>query len=67
MPVTEARLLPAERQQRIRDLVNTQGTLRIADLAERLGVSEMTIRRDFEALADAGHLARTFGGAVATE
>ena len=67
MPVSEARLLPAERQQRIRDLVNTQGTLRIADLAERLGVSEMTIRRDFEALATAGHLERTFGGAVAAE
>ena len=67
MSVTEARLLPAERQKRIRDLVNSQGTLRIGDLAERFGVSEMTIRRDFEALANAGHLERTFGGAVASE
>lgn len=65
--ITETRLLPAERQKRIRDLVNAQGTLRIADLAETFGVSEMTIRRDFEALATAGHLERTFGGAVAAE
>jgi DeoR family transcriptional regulator, fructose operon transcriptional repressor len=68
LPASEAsRLLPSERQQRIRLLAVQQGVLRIPDLAEKLGVSEMTIRRDLEMLQDSGHLERTFGGAVVSE
>jgi DeoR/GlpR family transcriptional regulator of sugar metabolism len=67
LPATESRLLPSERQQRIRLLATQQGVLRIPELAETLGVSEMTIRRDLEMLEDSGHLERTFGGAIASE
>src|SRR3954454_5716462 len=38
----------------------------IPDLARRLGVSEMTVRRDLDALQDAGLVQRVRGGAVAT-
>jgi DeoR family transcriptional regulator of aga operon/DeoR family fructose operon transcriptional repressor len=67
MASDSTRLLPSERQQRIKQLVLTQGSLRVTELAEQFGVSEMTIRRDFELLEEAGHLERTFGGAVASE
>ncbi len=68
MPATDvSRLLPTERQQRIRQLAVQQGVLRIPDLAETFRVSEMTIRRDLEMLEDSGHLERTFGGAIAPE
>ncbi len=39
----------------------------IAELAEEFGVSESTIRRDLASLADAGHVVRTYGGALDTE
>ena len=61
------RLLPSERQQRIRQLAAEHSVLRVSDLAETFGVSEMTVRRDLETLSEAGHLERTFGGAVATD
>jgi DeoR family transcriptional regulator, fructose operon transcriptional repressor len=68
LPAPEvSRLLPSERQQRIRLLAVQQGVLRIPELAETLGVSEMTIRRDLEMLEDSGHLERTFGGAIVSE
>ena len=62
-----SRLLPSERQQRIRQLAMKQTVLRVSDLSSTFGVSEMTIRRDLEALEGAGHIERTFGGAVALE
>jgi DeoR family transcriptional regulator, fructose operon transcriptional repressor len=61
------RLLPSERQQRIRQLALHQGVLRIPELAETFSVSEMTIRRDLELLEQSGHIERTFGGALTTE
>jgi DeoR/GlpR family transcriptional regulator of sugar metabolism len=68
LPATDAsRLLPSERQQRIRRLVMQQGVLRIPELAETFSVSEMTIRRDLEMLEGSGHLERTFGGAMVRE
>ncbi|MFI5587085.1 DeoR/GlpR family DNA-binding transcription regulator [Amycolatopsis sp. NPDC051758] len=39
----------------------------IAELAEEFGVSESTIRRDLASLAGAGHVVRTYGGALDTE
>jgi DeoR family transcriptional regulator, fructose operon transcriptional repressor len=68
LPDTDvSRLLPSERQQRIRQLAVQQGVLRIPELAETFSVSEMTIRRDLELLEQSGHIERTFGGALATE
>ena len=37
--------------------------MRVADLAETLGVSLMTVRRDIEALEDAGLVQKIHGGA----
>ncbi|WP_103351523.1 DeoR/GlpR family DNA-binding transcription regulator [Amycolatopsis sp. CA-128772] len=39
----------------------------IAELAQEFGVSESTIRRDLASLAGAGHVVRTYGGALDTE
>lgn len=57
-------LLPAERQQRILDILSREFTARSSSLSEMFGVSEMTIRRDFDALEQRGLVERTHGGAV---
>lgn len=57
-------LLPSERHQQILDLLQDKGVIRVSELSERLGVSEMTIRRDLELLERRGTLERTRGGAV---
>src|SRR5205814_4953955 len=51
----------------ILDRVRRQGGARVADLVRVLGVSDMTIRRDIEALAERGLVAKVHGGAVAVE
>ncbi|WP_189008112.1 DeoR/GlpR family DNA-binding transcription regulator [Deinococcus roseus] len=51
------------RHQRILRLATTQPEVRIRDLAQKLGVSDMTIRRDLKELTDQGLLERTHGGA----
>jgi len=43
------------------------GTVRTRELAEELGVSEVTIRTDFEALEQQGRVARVHGGVTMTE
>ena len=57
-------LLPAERQQRILEILSQEFTVRSSALSEILGVSEMTIRRDFDILERRGLAERTHGGAV---
>lgn len=52
------------RQQAILQLLETQGVVRVAELCERFGVSEMTVRRDLNELEQAGLIRRTHGGAV---
>ena len=56
--------LPAERQQRILEILREEFSIRSSNLSELLGVSEMTIRRDFDRLEKQGLVARTHGGAV---
>jgi DeoR/GlpR family transcriptional regulator of sugar metabolism len=56
--------LPAVRQQRILELLHERGAVRVSTLAERLGVSEVTVRRDLEELERRGLLERTHGGAI---
>jgi DeoR/GlpR family transcriptional regulator of sugar metabolism len=53
-----------ERQQHIARLVEEHGRVRVGDLAERFGVSEVTIRKDLLALESAGRVVRTHGGAI---
>lgn len=60
-------MLAAQRRAAIRGLIETQGAISVADLVLRFGVSDMTIRRDLDALAAEGHLAKVHGGAVAAQ
>ena len=62
------RKLPAvARRDRIRELLNGQQAVSIANLAETFGLSEMTIRRDLDQLERRGQVRRTHGGAVPAE
>lgn len=56
--------LPAERHRRIQELLRERQVVRVSALSELLGVSEVTIRRDLEAMERKGLLERTHGGAV---
>ncbi|MFE2374698.1 DeoR/GlpR family DNA-binding transcription regulator [Streptomyces sp. NPDC059398] len=58
-------MLGAERRKRLLHEVRTEGVAHVATLAERLGVSPSTIRRDLSALEAQGLLNRTHGGAMA--
>jgi DeoR/GlpR family transcriptional regulator of sugar metabolism len=44
--------------------VRRRGGARVSDLAELLGVSDMTVRRDLDALDEAGLLVKVHGGAT---
>jgi DeoR/GlpR family transcriptional regulator of sugar metabolism len=57
-------VLIVERRQRILDLARARGTVSAQDLAAAVGTSEVTIRRDIRAMAAAGQLQRTRGGAM---
>jgi DeoR/GlpR family transcriptional regulator of sugar metabolism len=58
-----ADMIPAERRRRILSRTRTDGVVSTQDLAEELGVSELTVRRDLKVMADEGLLVRTRGGA----
>jgi len=59
-------MLPAQRRQAILRAVRS-GTAHVTALADEFGVSEMTVRRDLQALASDGKLERVHGGAVDVE
>lgn len=58
-------MLARQRQELILDEVRTTGGARVSELVERLGVSDMTVRRDIEVLAARGLVTRVHGGATA--
>jgi DeoR/GlpR family transcriptional regulator of sugar metabolism len=60
-------VLARQRQTLILERVREQGAVRVADLVQALGVSDMTIRRDLEILHDRGLLEKVHGGAAAIE
>lgn len=53
-----------ERRQAIKDRLRAGADVRLASLAQDFDVSEMTIRRDLEALEEEGVLRRVLGGAI---
>lgn len=55
---------PEQRQQKIRQLLHTGGRVICTVLAREMGVSEHTIRRDLNELAQEGVCQRVHGGAV---
>jgi DeoR/GlpR family transcriptional regulator of sugar metabolism len=58
-------VLAAVRQQFIVDEVNRIGAVKVDELTRVLSVSDMTVRRDLDALARRGLLSKVYGGAVA--
>ncbi|MBM6682634.1 DeoR/GlpR family DNA-binding transcription regulator [Collinsella intestinalis] len=56
-------MIKAERQDSIKKLVEERGSASVKDIAARLDVSEMTVRRDLEEMATSGELVRVHGGA----
>lgn len=62
---TQAALPAAVRQQRIVELVRRDGYVRVATLAEHFGISQMSARRDLDALSEQGLIQRSQGAAVA--
>jgi DeoR/GlpR family transcriptional regulator of sugar metabolism len=57
-------MLPPHRQQHILDRIDKYGQVRVAALSAELGVSEMTVRRDLNALASRGAVVKVHGGAT---
>jgi DeoR/GlpR family transcriptional regulator of sugar metabolism len=66
VPVQYCRLpmLAEQRQMLIVEELRRRGAVRVAELTELLGVSDMTIRRDLDALSTAGLVDKVHGGAT---
>lgn len=56
---------PDERRDRMLDLINERTFVRVGELSDRFGVSEVTARSDLAVLAERGQIKRIRGGAVA--
>jgi len=57
-------MLMAERQLKILGMIQDNGSVQVEELAKKLDVSHMTIRRDLEKLQKDGLIERCHGGAV---
>lgn len=60
-------MLTEERYNIILELLREKRSVTVAEIKDRLGISESTIRRDLNALAQEGKLTKVFGGAVAPD
>jgi len=56
--------LARQRQERILEQTRRDGGVRVSELVDALGVSDMTVRRDIAQLADRGLVIRVHGGAT---
>ncbi|HEY8563959.1 MAG TPA: DeoR/GlpR family DNA-binding transcription regulator [Beijerinckiaceae bacterium] len=63
-PLSSERLKKAARHRLIIAELTTRATVRTSSLAQRLGVSAETVRRDIEELTERGLVNRTYGGAA---
>jgi len=57
-------MLARERRQIIMQMLQERGSVKVADLADVLGVSQVTVRSDLTAMQDKRLLTRDFGGAT---
>lgn len=57
-------MLVAERYEKIVQIVDERGSIRVSELSDICGVTEETIRRDLDRLENSGKLKRSHGGAV---
>ncbi|HEX7064653.1 MAG TPA: DeoR family transcriptional regulator [Bacillales bacterium] len=55
-------MLPVERRKWIKEWIRNQHNMKISELSDRLGVSEMTVHRDIKPLVEEGVVVKTFGG-----
>ncbi len=60
-------MMEPTRHRRVEELLIQYGECSVNRLAQELKVSEMTIRRDLQALDDAGRITRSHGGAAAVQ
>ncbi|MBO7710396.1 MAG: DeoR/GlpR transcriptional regulator [Lachnospiraceae bacterium] len=56
-------MIQGQRFQKIEEMVNERGIVNTREMAEILGVTETTIRRDYEELEKLGKIVRVHGGA----
>src|SRR3982074_1683736 len=57
-------MLAIERRRLIAESIRSRGVVSVAEMADALGTTEITLRRDLRAMARDGLLVRTHGGAV---
>ena len=60
----DAFLSSEERRERIIEVLRQQDEVTVVELSHRLGVSEVTTRKDLQQLEEQGYLTRVRGGAV---
>lgn len=60
-------MFSGERKVKIMDRLASRQSVTVPELANQLGVSESTIRRDLQDLEEQGQLKRTHGGAISKE
>ncbi|MGH3712030.1 MAG: DeoR/GlpR family DNA-binding transcription regulator [Micromonosporaceae bacterium] len=60
-------MLAHQRQATILEMVKRDGGVRVSNLVQEFGVSDMTIRRDLETLEERGLVAKVHGGATPIE
>ena len=58
-------MLTEERYRRILRILSDRNAVTVSELSQQLNISESTIRRDLNALAEMGKLKKVFGGATA--
>lgn len=65
MPEWSQAVPAAVRREQIVSIVERQGFARVQELSRALGVSDVTVRNDLDALAEASVIERVHGGAIA--
>ncbi|MBP0579098.1 DeoR/GlpR transcriptional regulator [Labrys sp. LIt4] len=63
-PTKRVEIIPAKRRALILEHLRINGAASIQELADSIGGSQSTIRRDLEHLMEGGYLERTHGGAL---
>ena len=53
-----------QRRQTILNILREKGRVNVADLAEKLGISSLTVRRDLDELESRGQVTRRYGEAL---
>ena len=56
--MVQTTLLPVDRLARIQQMIEKNGVVKVSDLSREFGVTELTIRRDFDRLEEKGLLER---------